>query len=293
MSSSRTPASDAPPISRPEEGLLRHVVATMPVGWALLNVFLDDPGAPIDFTFEEVNARFERQTGRSAAQLVGCRLSRALPGLQSREPALRAVYAQVALEGMQREFEIYLESVGESYRVHAASPRRGMLTVTLRETLQGPDRSRLEALVRRRTAAFVESEERLARRVDELLDLSLPIIVVEPGVLFVPLSGTVADARAERLQARLKQALLGPRVSVVLLDIATVAVVDSLTADNLLQVVRSLRAMGLEVVLSGVRKAEARALSHLGMGRPLTHISASLGGGLNLARTLKAPAGPG
>ncbi|MBF0170840.1 MAG: PAS domain-containing protein [Nitrospinae bacterium] len=66
---------------------------------AIHRAILDPAGAPVDFVFEEVNTAFERAVGARREELVGMRVSQALPQALKGEVDWIAVYGKVALSG--------------------------------------------------------------------------------------------------------------------------------------------------------------------------------------------------
>jgi rsbT co-antagonist protein RsbR len=140
-------------------------------------------------------------------------------------------------------------------------------------------RASLEERVAERTAdlqlALGEVEMRatnqaeLLERIDfqeaAIKELSMPIIPVDDDILVMPLIGTLDSAGIEDLQARGLEAIERTRVRMLLLDITGVSVVDTQVAKGIVTLAQSVRLLGAEVVLVGVRPEVAQTIIGLGI----------------------------
>ena len=64
-------------------------------------------GSPVDYIYEQVNARFELMTGLTNVE--GKRVSEVIPGIHQISPELLEIYGQVVTTGIPERFEFYLE----------------------------------------------------------------------------------------------------------------------------------------------------------------------------------------
>ncbi|WP_181786168.1 PAS domain S-box protein [Streptomyces phytophilus] len=114
-----------------------------------------------------------------------------------------------------------------------------------------------------------ETEQRLMRQRDEILELSTPVIQVWDRVLALPLIGTLDTGRAARLTEGLLQRIAETQAEVAILDISGVPTIDTQVAQHLLRTVQAAALMGTESIMSGVRPETAQSMVHLGidMGR--------------------------
>jgi len=115
---------------------------------------------------------------------------------------------------------------------------------------------------------FRESQQR-AEQLNTLLqqvrDMSTPVIPLQDRVLVLPLVGTIDSGRARDLTDRLLEAVRQTRALVILLDITGVPVVDTAVAQAIIQAANAARLLGAEVVLVGVRSEVAQTLVTLGV----------------------------
>jgi|GEM_PF-871682 len=94
----------------------RTLVQTMPDGFALHEIIVDEAGAPVDYRFLAVNPAFERMTDLTAAEVVGKTVREVLPNT---EQEWIDRYGQVALTGEPAEFELYAQEFRRHYAVSA------------------------------------------------------------------------------------------------------------------------------------------------------------------------------
>jgi len=90
------------------ESNLRYslLVDNMREGIAYCRMIYED-GSPVDFMYEQVNARFEVLTGLKHVE--GKRVSEVIPGINVTSPELFEIYGRVAITGVSERFEFYLE----------------------------------------------------------------------------------------------------------------------------------------------------------------------------------------
>ncbi|MFG2698802.1 PAS domain S-box protein [Kitasatospora sp. NPDC048407] len=114
-----------------------------------------------------------------------------------------------------------------------------------------------------------ETEQRLQRQRDEILELSTPVIQVWDKVLALPIIGTLDTLRATRLTEGLLEKIAQTQAEVAILDISGVPTIDTQVAQHLLKTVQAAALMGAVSILSGVRPETAQSMVHLGidMGR--------------------------
>ena len=95
-------------------------------GFALHEIICDAQGRANNYRFLDVNPAFEKLTGLTRAQVLGKTVLEVLP---QTEAAWIETFGQVALTGVQRQFERYARELDRTYRVMAFSPQRGRFAV--------------------------------------------------------------------------------------------------------------------------------------------------------------------
>ena len=101
-------------------------------------------------------------------------------------------------------------------------------------------------------------EQRLA-----IADLSAPIIDLWDGILALPIIGSVNAERSMRMTEQLLNRIVRSGTRAVIVDLTGVDVVDTMTANYLLQMVRATRLLGANCVLSGMSPSIAQSLVSL------------------------------
>lgn len=118
-------------------------------------------------------------------------------------------------------------------------------------------------------AALVEElDQKLAiieTQHQEILSLSAPLLDVGESILAVPIVGAMSDARAVEIMTRLLDAIVERQVERVVLDLTGLEVIETNTADQLLGIVRAIRLLGAEAIISGIRPAVAQTIVDLGL----------------------------
>jgi rsbT co-antagonist protein RsbR len=133
------------------------------------------------------------------------------------------------------------------------------------------------------TTYIVNRERLIARQSQEILEISTPVVQIWEGVVMAPLIGALDSLRTQRFMEQLLQRIVDTNSPVALVDITGVPVVDTRTAQHLIETVSAARLLGAQVVLTGVRPAIAQTLVHLGIDLSGVTTRSSLAAGLRIA----------
>jgi anti-anti-sigma factor len=95
--------------------------------------------------------------------------------------------------------------------------------------------------------------------------LATPIIKVWDEIVCLPVIGTVDSARTAEMMQALMEAIVREQAQFAIVDLTGVEVVDTSTADHLIQLFRAARVLGVEGVLCGIRPAVAQTVVALGL----------------------------
>lgn len=123
-------------------------------------------------------------------------------------------------------------------------------------------------------------------RVEEILELSVPIVKILEGLVLVPIIGTLDSDRTQHIMENLLEKIMRENADVAILDITGVPTVDSKTAQHLIDTVSAVRLLGSKVIITGIRPTIAQTLVHLGIVLSDIMTARSLALGVKLALEL-------
>ncbi|SFE02558.1 STAS domain-containing protein [Flavobacterium phragmitis] len=126
-------------------------------------------------------------------------------------------------------------------------------------------------------------EDVISRQVDEISEISTPVIAVWDGIVALPIIGTLDSSRTQTVMESLLQQIVDTGSSIAILDISGVPEVDSLVAQHLIKTVSATRLMGAECIISGIRPEIAQTVVHLGIDLSGITTKASLASALQTA----------
>ena len=132
-------------------------------------------------------------------------------------------------------------------------------------------------------AYIAAGQEALVRHQAAIRELSTPVIRVYPGVLLLPLVGTIDSPRAQQVMETALVRVVEEQARVLLLDIAGVPVVDTKVADHLIKTTAAIRLLGAETILTGISAEVARTIVQLGLDISSMETRARLADGIDLA----------
>jgi rsbT co-antagonist protein RsbR len=131
--------------------------------------------------------------------------------------------------------------------------------------------------------ALTAREDLIKRQQEEMLELSTPVVRIFPGILCLPLIGTLDSARTQIVMQSLLQRIVETESTIAIIDITGVPTVDTLVAQHLLKTVAAARLMGADCIISGIRPHIAQTIVHLGVELQNVATKATLADALLLA----------
>ncbi|MCP2029648.1 rsbT co-antagonist protein RsbR [Flavobacterium sp. HSC-32F16] len=195
--------------------------------------------------------------------IVGIASSRGKRGFSPRENA------QYLITFKQAASQILSELIKEPAKLYDAN-------LQLNSILDNMTILTFEAFMRGR-------EDVISRQVDEISEISTPVITVWEGVVALPIIGTLDSSRTQIVMENLLQQIVDTGSSIAILDISGVPAVDSLVAQHLIKTVSATRLMGAECIISGIRPEIAQTVVHLGIDLTGIITKASLASALKTA----------
>lgn len=112
-------------------------------------------------------------------------------------------------------------------------------------------------------------EQMLRIQEETLRSISTPLLPIAPGVLVVPLVGRMTRERADQVIETLLHGVSDQQARIAIFDVTGVSEAGAEVTDALVRAARSVRLLGAEIVITGIRPSVAQAL---------VQIDAELGG---------------
>ncbi len=106
---------------------------------------------------------------------------------------------------------------------------------------------------------LIEKQQKVIR------DLSTPIIEVWDKVLTLPMVGVVDSLRISEVMDNLLSAIVNKDARFAILDLTGVDAVDTRTAGYLIEMIKAIRLLGAEGIITGIRSNVAQTMIALGL----------------------------
>ncbi len=108
-------------------------------------------------------------------------------------------------------------------------------------------------------------EEIIKLQAERLEELSTPLIPLSREIVIMPLVGTIDTARARQILDSVARGVVERGARIAVIDITGVPTVDTHVASTLIQAAQTVRLLGAEAVLTGIRSRVAQTLVGLGV----------------------------
>ncbi|MDI1482274.1 STAS domain-containing protein [Polyangium sp. y55x31] len=129
----------------------------------------------------------------------------------------------------------------------------------------------------------LRSKMELIERQEEVIrNLETPVIQVWEKVLTLPMMGVVDSRRVARVMDDLLSAVVRTSARFAILDLTGVDMVDTMTASHLFSLLRAIRLLGAEGIVTGIRPTVAQTMVTLGLDLSSLTTCANLREGLRL-----------
>lgn len=120
------------------------------------------------------------------------------------------------------------------------------------------------------------NNERMKSAFTELKELSVPVVPIASGIAVLPVIGSIDNDRAKMImQVSLNEAMR-LKLKYFIVDLSGVTIIDSVVANSLFQIVKTLQLVGVEIIITGIRPAIAQTITRIGLDFNITKISSSL-----------------
>jgi anti-anti-sigma factor len=119
--------------------------------------------------------------------------------------------------------------------------------------------------VQRQNRDLQRSLDEQRRLLQTIQELSAPIVPILDNVLLLPLVGHIDDQRAHSITEEILQHVQARKARSVILDVTSIAAIDTAVARHLLDTAHAIRLLGAQTILVGMRPAIAETIVHLGI----------------------------
>ncbi|MFZ6179258.1 STAS domain-containing protein [Nannocystis pusilla] len=225
--------------------MLRELVNNLPT-----NVFAVDPRGVCEISEGGMLAQIGLKPGQNVGVNIFEAYNATIPDLADAMAA--------AFRGETRVIEF---SFGDSLYSQTTLPRRdaqGNYAGAYCIASDITERRRDEELLRAQMRIIQEQKEAIVR-------LSSPIIEVGHDALAVPLVGSLDEQRAATIMHGLLEAIAHKRARFAILDLTGVDTVDPTSAEHLIRIIHSVRLLGAQAIITGIRPPIARIMAELGL----------------------------
>ncbi len=96
-------------------------------------------------------------------------------------------------------------------------------------------------------------------------DIRTPIVEVLRNVLLVSIVGVLDTNRTKQLTEKLLEDVIDQEAIVVIIDLDGVSIMDTLVAKHIINTIKTLKLMGPDVIISGIRPDVAQTMVSLGV----------------------------
>jgi len=107
-----------------KEHFYRQIIEESPIGYAYHRILYNNDMIPYDYEFIEVNSAFEALTGLEASRIIGEKVTHVLPDIKNNTFDWIKWYGDIAINGTEKHFEQFSESLNKWFRVYAYSPEK-------------------------------------------------------------------------------------------------------------------------------------------------------------------------
>ncbi len=103
--------------------IFEEVVKHTSEGYAYHKIVCDKQGVPVDYIFIDCNGAFESYTGLVKESIIGKSILELIPDIKNDSTDWIKEYGEVAVEGKEKEFDSYSNTLKRHYKVKAFSPK--------------------------------------------------------------------------------------------------------------------------------------------------------------------------
>jgi rsbT co-antagonist protein RsbR len=236
---------------------------------------LNESGMPLD---ERVEFRTEiiRYFGQSLYEDLDSVTKKVITW--SRKAAKYAIQFDVSLTDSLRAISTYRTAIWDVFTEELEQKQFAAITML--------DVSKIiDPLIDKISSIYGETYEQHSTKLiniayTALEELSVPVVPIVDGIAVIPLVGEIDTRRAKLIMEISLAEGDRHKLNIMILDLSGVAMIDTLVADQLFQVVKALGLTGIETIITGLRPEIAQTIVKLGLNfskiRTYSHLQQAL-----------------
>lgn len=128
-----------------------------------------------------------------------------------------------------------------------------------------------------------QQEELIRKQAEEIINVSTPVLKIWDGVIAAPIIGSLESNRTQQFMENFLNRIVENNATVGLIDITGVPIIDTQTAQHLIETFTAAKLLGTRVIVTGIRPAIAQTLIQLGIDLSGIDTCVSLSAGLERA----------
>ncbi len=120
------------------------------------------------------------------------------------------------------------------------------------------------------------NKSRIRSAFTELKELSVPVVPISQGVAVLPVIGSIDTERAKMIMQVSLNESIRLKLKYLIMDLSGVSTIDTMVANSLFQIVNTLKLIGVEIIITGIRPAIAQTIINIGLDFNITKVASSL-----------------
>ncbi|TWT01954.1 STAS domain-containing protein [Planomicrobium sp. CPCC 101079] len=180
----------------------------------------------------------------------------------------------MSLESALMETSIYRKHIGKVIKTEALYQK-----MSIENVFEGLEvfHSFLDHAVNSYSAAYIKAyQKNMAAARKEFLELSAPVVPLNDYIAVLPIIGDLDLDRARYMLEKTLMAASRLQITTLIVDLSGVVKVDTVVAQQIIQIVQSLKLVGVRAILTGIRPEIALTLTQLGVDINSLEIGGSL-----------------
>jgi rsbT co-antagonist protein RsbR len=119
-------------------------------------------------------------------------------------------------------------------------------------------------------------QETFEKNKEDILELSAPVVPLTKGLAILPLVGNVNIERANVIMGKTLSSAVKLKLKTIIVDLSGILIVDTVVAEQLFRIIDTLKVVGVQTVITGIRPEIAQLIVSKGIVFNNVEIKANL-----------------